>query len=248
MSKGASHTTIPISHLFTRIIQHDYPFFINADGHFQPNPSSIFYYLLKPSTQTNVHPDNERVRQDQLQHYINVAYPVPSPLYAGTALHKWALDTIFRQADILSNKIPVLAACKFIIDQYQIDDDLYPLETLYRSFYRWKKQTDTSDFSLKIITSDPRSQLLSRQETLYITGTVISQNFHLFYSTKGNIKTSLIKSLCQYAIYHYTTLKQKDIAKIYHCTQEAISGNITTARKFINHHSKFRTTLLKAFS
>ena len=236
---------IPVSHLFIQILQKDYPFYINAHGQFHPTPNHIFNYLLKPSEPKtkDQHPKTHtHTHRSQLQHHIDTPLHIVDPTHAGLALHKWALDTISRQIDILSTQMASYAACKMIISEYDIDDDLFSLETMYRLYFKWKNQTDTTDHTLKLHHYQPPTTK-TRDHVIDTTGRILAQHMHLFYTTTNHVATHRIKSICQYMLHHYAGDKQTTIAKIYHTSQASVCKNITTARRFILKHSALRQSI-----
>lgn len=239
---------IPVSHLFLQILQKDYPFFITPTGEFLPTPNHIFNYLLKPTHSR--HSTNAEAlghtHKSQLQHHISTPLHIADPSHAGLSLHKWSLDTIARQIDILSTKMPSYAACKMIIAEYDIDDDLFSLETMYRLYFKWKNQTDTTDHKIIIHTYQaPPTQ--GRDHILDLTGQILSDHLHLFFTTNNQVAAHRIKSICQYMLYHYAHIKQNQIAKIYQTSQASVCKNITTARRFILKHSALRQSIQEMF-
>lgn len=238
---------IPVSHLFIQILQKDYPFYITPSGEFLPSTNCIFNYLLRPA-RTDARPcgsnDYTHRHKPILQHHISTPLTITDPTHAGLALHKWALDTISRQIDILSTQIAALQACKMIIAEYDIDDQLFSIETMYRLYYKWKRQTDTTDHRLHLHQYTPPATL-TRDQVIDLTGQIIADHLHLFYTTHNHISHKRIKSLCQYMLYTYAGVYQATIAKIYSCTPATISSNITNTRRWINQSSALRQTITK---
>jgi hypothetical protein len=237
-------TYLPVSELFYRIIIRDYPYNINQEGQYEPKPNTIFTYMLSPIKSNKVISTNP-IYTDQLHHTIITPYTILDPTKCGIGLHKWAIDTFCRQIDTLSTQsIPVMAACKQLIADYEIEDDYYSLETLYRTFYKWKRQHDTSDHAL-VKVPPPMHRELSKSDILHSVGIIIAENLDIFYTTKHKVKIKIIQSICQYYLYTKGSISQSALAKIYNISQPAISHNITTARRFINHHAHLRASIAR---
>jgi hypothetical protein len=144
---------------------------------------------------------------------------------------------------MLTTHLTPSQAVKAFIAHYDISDDIYSQETIYRTFYKFKKPKAPASHIELVPFHLMQSANQSIQQIYEITDKLITDNLHLFFHANNHFALNRILQINHYCIYHYLGLKQNEIALLFKTSQPIVNHNLSKAQNFINKHTKFRNDL-----